>query len=108
MTHPLSTATIALNGTFTAAELEQLIAELIQTRASLSPPVAQDPPSQWDANALHQRATSFRIRTLVDGGLRIWLRNEGIGWIAFDIPHALRRELVEFLSKQPGHTHTMQ
>lgn len=102
------TATIALNGSFTAADMDEIIADLARARASLFPGVPNQPPTNLDAPMLEQHEPQFRIRTLAAGGLRIWLRHEGFGWIAFTLSARQRKELVEFLAKKAGHTHTMQ
>jgi hypothetical protein len=97
---------VHLDGEFSASELEGIIHRLAQARASLLPAVPRDPPSiASDAEALVQEEAEFRVRTLADGGLRIWLRNEGLGWIAFTVSRRDRDSLAEFLSKKIGHSH---
>lgn len=102
------TARVALNGTFTAPEIEQAIAELAQARSALQPAVPSEPPMNLDASILTQSNAQFRIRTRIDGGLRIWLRNEGVGWLTFELDAAAREELRTFLARKPGHTHQLQ
>lgn len=102
-----SKATINLNGEFSAIELEEIIRSLIEARASLYPPVPDSPPTeQSEAEILVQSKARFSVRTLADGGLRIWLRNEGIGWLAFTLDAVAKKGLVEFLGKGVGHSHT--
>ena len=101
-----SKAKINLNGEFSASELEEIIRSLAEVRAGLLPAVPSDPPSgASDAEVLVQEETAFRVRTLADGGLRIWLRNEGLGWIAFTMSQRDKAGLVEFLGKKIGHSH---
>jgi len=47
-----------------------------------------------------------RATLAANGGLRIWLRNEGIGWLAFNITPAAKEGLATFFSKELGHTLT--
>lgn len=98
--------TISLNGEFTAAELEEVIQELAVARAGMEPAVPQTLPTSGDAAVLQQEDASFTVRTLADGGLRIWLRSEGVGWMAFQLSATRREDLVTFLGKEAGHTHT--
>jgi hypothetical protein len=108
MTGSAGTTAVALNGTFTAQELEEIIATLAQTRAGMQPAVPQEPPTGLETSVPEQESPRFRIRTRAGGGLRIWLRSGGYGWLAFSLTADQRRELVEFIGKQAGHTHTMQ
>lgn len=99
---------IALNGEFSAPELEEIIRNLAEARAGTLPAVPMQPPSQLgaDKQLLLQDEAEYAIRKLATGGLRIWLRNEGIGWLAFTLPKASADGLREFLSQQDGHSFT--
>ncbi len=99
-------AMISLNGEFTAAELEEVILELSKVRAGMEPAVPRTLVTSGDATVMEQDETLFTVRTLADGGLRIWLRSEGAGWMAFKLSAARRKELFEFLGKKAGHSHT--
>ena len=80
---------------------------LMSTRAGMTPAVPSDPPTEISSeNVLVQEDALFAIRTLIDGGLRVWLRNEGVGWMAFTLSPANRATLRDFLSKKSGHTFT--
>ena len=98
---------LQVNGEFSAAELEEIIRELAVARAGMDPPVPLDPPSEGaEGDVLEQQQAQFSIRTRADGGLRIWLRSEGIGWMAFTLSAAARKDLLAFLGKEVSHTHT--
>ena len=102
-----SKAKINLNGEFSASELEEIIRSLAEVRASLLPAVPRDPPTaDSEDEVLVQDDAVFRVRTIARGGLRIWLRNEGFGWVAFTLSKADKDGLAVFLSKKPGHSHT--
>ena len=98
---------ISLNGEFTAAEVEEIIADLAKARAGTAPAVPMEPPT-----ALHPREilvqdeAAFTFRKLATGGIRVWLRNEGIGWLAFTLSAKHAAGIREFLNKEgvSGHT----
>lgn len=100
---------IALNGEFSAQELEDILQSLAEARAGLEPAVPLQPPSMLsDADVLVQSDALFDIRRRIDGGLRIWLRSEGFGWMAFELDASKARSLRDYLSseiKAPGPTH---
>lgn len=99
-----SKARIVLDKECDAGELEELIRNLALARAAMSPAVPDEPPI--DGDALVEENALFRIRTLANGGLRVYLRSEGIGWIAFSVDAEARERLADFLGKKVGHTHT--
>lgn len=104
---PPDKARISLNGEFSALEIEEIIRDLAAARASLQPPVPTTAPSlESDATVLSQEDALFAIRTLAGGGLRFWLRNEGIGWLALTINATAAEGLRQFLSNKIGHTYT--
>jgi len=98
---------IKLEGEFTATELEEIISDLAKARASLEPEVPRQPPSPTsEQEVLVQEETEWSIRRLVTGGLRIWLRNEGLGWLAFTLTADQATGLRQFLGTEPGSTFT--
>lgn len=98
---------INLQGEFDAHELEDIIRDLAQARAGLTPAVPLDPPDHaTPGDALEQSAAAFTIATTASGGLRIWLRSEGVGWQSFILDASARETLADFLRQQIGHTHT--
>jgi hypothetical protein len=94
-------ARVSLTGEFTASEFEEIIRDLAQARASLQPAVPMRPPStENEGDVLLQEDSQFTFAKLATGGLRIWLRNEGIGWLAFNLSATDVRGIREFLAKQ--------
>lgn len=68
-----------------AHELETIIVKLMVLRANTAPPVHAQPPSAKDAD---QRAPvavvkdpEMTLASLKDGGIRLWLRHCGLGWL---------------------------
>jgi hypothetical protein len=95
-----NTAAIHLTGDFNASEIEDMIVTLANIRASLKPSVPmQLPPVLSEATHSVQESTVFKIRKRVDGGIRIWLRNEGLGWFCFELSATGARKLCDFIAK---------
>ncbi len=104
---PAVKARINLTGEFSALELEEVIRTLATARASLEPAVPMQPPTLLATEeVLVQEEASFNFRTLIGGGLRIWLRNEGLGWLAFTLTQTDVAGIREFLGQQPGNNYT--
>lgn len=101
-----TTVKIDLNGEFTASEMDEILRDLGTARAGMLPAVPLGPPTSLDAEVMLQDEALFKVRTLVDGGARIWLRSEGFGWLAFTLPPADVLGLREFLGKKLGHSYT--
>lgn len=100
-------ARIGLSGEFTADEVEELLMGLAKLRSGMLPEVPQEPPGiDSPKELLPQPDASFRIRTRSNGGLRVWLRHAGFGWIPFELGADEAKALHEFLGKKIGHTHT--
>lgn len=98
-------AVIELKGEFDGEELEEIIRNLAMARAGTAPAVPMTPPTGLteDDSILLQDEAKFSFRRLANGGLRIWLRNEGIGWAAFTLSTADVAGIKAFLSKDdPG------
>jgi hypothetical protein len=53
-------------------------------------------------------APNFKTLTLATGGLRIWLCNEGLGWLAFLLTAVDVASIRVFLNQQLGHMDTSQ
>ena len=101
---------IELNGDFSAPQLDEILRDLAKARAGMLPAVPEHPPSllSADEEILLQDEAKFDIRALLNGGLRIWLRNEGLGWLAFTLTPAHATSLRVFLSQErpdSGTTH---
>ena len=69
-------------------ELETLIADLLEVRANMAPavPITRPQPGDLeDVNISMQDDPSIEARRLKDGRIRLWMRNAGIGWLAFNL-----------------------
>lgn len=83
-------ASIKIGSTYDAEQLEELIAVLAEHRQHLRPPVAPAVPAAGTRQAGKVRVHAqpepvLECRLLRAGGLRLWLRNEGLGWLLFDL-----------------------
>lgn len=81
---------VKLNAGFTAAELDEFISLLAEHRSDMNPPIplALPAPGTPAAQALHVHAQAeppVAMRRLRSGGLRLWARSAGLGWMLFDL-----------------------
>lgn len=94
-------AQLSISGTFTAAELERFIGELLVLRARLAPPVPYDvptPESDDDSNAVIEEDPTFGLGIRRDGRLRLLIRSAGLGWLVFHIPRAKAAAMRDYLA----------
>ena len=77
---------IAINGTYSAQEVDGLLRQLALLRADMAPEV---PMTQKEldetAHVLMEDKPGLRIAELRQGGFRLWLRHRGYGWLAYQI-----------------------
>ena len=98
---------IDLQGEFSATELEEIISDLAKARSGMSPDVPRFPPDiDSDKEIIVHEDALFSIRNLANGGVRVWLRSEGFGWVTFNLSAKDREGLSNFLLKQIGHSQT--
>lgn len=68
------------------SELETLIADLADLRASMEPPISYEAPQPGEngPNLSVQAEPYMTMKRLRNGGVRMYLRNSGLGWLLFD------------------------
>lgn len=95
---------VTLTGEFTASELDEIIRDLAMARAGMLPAVPTSAPGDISAEGevLVQDAASFTCRTLASGGLRIYLRSDGLGWMAYNLTPRDVAGIRELILKSPG------
>lgn len=98
------TLRVELSGNFSAEEMDSVLHELAAARSGMAPEVPSRPPENIDL--LIQPDPLFIVRTLADGGIRVYLRHRGFGWIPFTLPADQREAFREFLGKEAGRTYT--
>lgn len=83
------TATIQINGTYSAQELEELIAELGALRSTMEPPVplrSPLPPKEpFVPFAIEADPTFDVFKSKQTAVVRMLMRSSAMGWIAYDI-----------------------
>jgi hypothetical protein len=90
-----------IKAVMTTYEIEKLIRDLAELRAVMSPPVSIQPSNRRDAPEHYtqvslQEEPYLEARQLVDGRIRLWVRNAGIGWMAFNLPVAKAQSLRDY------------
>jgi hypothetical protein len=95
-----SRAILDLRGTFTASELEDLITRLAILRSDMSPPVPQNPPDAFgdpDKPILMESEPAITAALRQNGGIRLWLRNRGLGWMGYEVEPARARGIAKYI-----------
>lgn len=96
---------IEVQGEFTASELENLITRLAVLRSDMQPPVPENPPDATtdpDKPILRESDSAMTAAARRNGGIRLWFRNRGLGWIAYEVDPARARGAAKYiLSRTP-------
>jgi hypothetical protein len=83
-------ASVDIHGTYSARELETLIAELSAVRAAMTPAVPTMPPmtniAEDGAAARARGDPCVQVAVMRDGLTRFWVRHSGLGWFGFNLP----------------------
>lgn len=100
-----TSATLAVSGSFDTTRLENLIGELLVLRAHMEPPVPytpphRDDPGSEDAHVSVQNDPYLQLGRRGDGGLRLFLRHMGLGWMVYEIPAAKAATIRDFLASK--------
>jgi hypothetical protein len=77
-----------LEGTLTALQVDNLISQLAELRAAMTPPVSQkrpDPLKEPELRITMEDEPEMTAAFLRDGRFRLWVRNRGFGWCAYNI-----------------------
>jgi hypothetical protein len=93
-------ATIELEGSYEASELEKLIKELCALRAQLLPAVPMSPGAMLTGDPAAARAGGdpcVQVAVMRDGMTRFWVRHAGLGWFGFNLPVERARMLAQYI-----------
>jgi hypothetical protein len=89
-----------ISTTFSTAEVEELIGMLADMRAQMEPAVPDTRPDPGTGALLViQDDPSFFLASTRDGGIRIWLRSHGLGWLGFSLPVRTAQAMQGFLTR---------
>jgi hypothetical protein len=93
---------IDINGRLSAAQLGELIALLAQVRSGMDPDghLEIDDRAQEEAFARYEPAPVASGLDL--GGVRLWLRSRGQGWLAFDLTRRQTLAMLMSMSSAAG------
>ena len=94
-------ATLEVQGTYCADEIEALIGKLSALRAQMLPGVPMAPgEGSRDGEPAAGRAGGapcVQVAVMRDGLTRFWVRHEGLGWFGFNLPVERARTLAQYI-----------
>jgi len=94
-------ATIEVQGTYCADEIEGLIGKLSALRAQMLPGVPMAPgDASREREPGSERAGGdpcVQVAVMRDGLTRFWVRHEGLGWFGFNLPVERARTLAQYI-----------
>jgi hypothetical protein len=93
-------ATVEVRGTFTAPQLEAEITRLAMLRSRMLPPVPEHRPDvedDPDKPILMESEPALTAALRRDGGIRLWLRNRGIGWMGYEVEPSRARAIAKYI-----------
>ena len=83
-------ATLAIEGVYDTDGIESLILQLSALRSAMQPAVPNTPPAAEEAeDAAANRARGdpcVQVAVMRGGLTRFWVRHQGLGWFAFNLP----------------------
>lgn len=94
-------ATIEVQGTYRADEIQELIGKLSALRAQMLPAVPMVPgDGSRGREPAAERAGGdpcVQVAVMRDGLTRFWVRHEGLGWFGFNLPVERARTLAQYI-----------
>ena len=94
-------ATLELQGTYCADEIQELIGKLSALRARMLPGVPMAPgdgsPEREPAAGRAGGDPCVQVAVMRDGLTRFWVRHEGLGWFGFNLPVERARTLAQYI-----------
>lgn len=96
-----NTVRLHIEGVHNAAQVESLIRTLALMRTDMLPgvPVDKDKQDKGGANAIVEKQPMLTMVALRSGGFRLWLRNRGFGWLAYEIDDRAATSMRNLISK---------
>jgi len=94
-------ATVDVQGTYCAEEIEGLIGKLSALRARMLPAVPMAPgngkPESDPAAGRAGGDPCVQVAVMRDGLTRFFVRHEGLGWFGFNLPVERARTLAQYI-----------
>jgi hypothetical protein len=94
-------ATVEIQGTYCAEDIEGLIGKLSALRAQMLPAVPMSPgDGAREPEPAAARAGGdpcVQVAVMRDGLTRFWVRHEGLGWFGFNLPIERARTLAQYI-----------
>ena len=94
-------ATVEVQGTYSAHEIEALIAKLSALRSQMLPGIPMSPAdAQRECDPAAGRAGGdpcVQVAVMRDGLTRFYVRHEGLGWFGFNLPVERARTLAQYI-----------
>ncbi len=81
-----------------ASQVETLISDLALLRAQMTPKVPSAMPTDENMRVSVQNEPAVEMKALKDGGVRLNLRNVGLGWLVFNLTPVQTAGLRDFLN----------
>ena len=99
-----NTVQLQIHGTHNAALLESLVRTLAPLRAETLPgvPADRDHQIKGGANTIMEKQPALSMAVLRGGGFRLWVRNCGLGWLAYEIDNRCAASVSKLIIKHIG------
>jgi len=94
-----SLLSLDIKGDMTGPEVERLISDLAEARGLMEPPVPLELPAA-NANVIlmTQDDPSITAIPFVGGGVSLYIRNNSLGWMVFNLPPNVAIDFRDFLN----------
>ena len=96
------TLALEIRGPHTAEQLDVLIRKLAALRADMLPGVPASRTElgeQSNDGVLLEKEPSLSMAALRAGGFRLWVRNRGLGWLAYEITDQVAMSIHSLISR---------
>ena len=104
-----NTVQLHVEGTHNAAQVESLIRTLALLRSDMLPgvPADKDDQAKGGACAILEKHPALTMAALRGGGFRLWFRNCGLGWLAYEIDNRSAASVRNLITKHIGQRETV-
>lgn len=96
MSQDKRTLRVSVDRVLTASDLELFIIDLAKARSEMSPEVPRSAPDH-QSEVLIQNDADVQAAHTVSGFVRLYLRNQGLGWLAFTVDGRKAAGLAQYI-----------